>query len=149
LGGPGEAYAVDESVISRRQEIRALFGQQLGADRYRKFVQQFVDTAKRDGSLLYWQQREWTRFCEVHGLAALPFDQLVSLFSVCHVHLTELEPRAVPIRKGVWCVTYSPAEAERRAAQAPYGSEFVLDSAAWGDASSVTVDWCPKCASAR
>ena len=73
------------------------------------------------------------------------FVDLIPLFSVCYLHLVELERREVPIRKGVWCETRSLDEAD----PSPYGSDYVLDSEAWSDATSMTIDWCPVCAQAR
>ena len=124
-------------------EIRAQFATQLGDERYREFLEQFNRTCRKRGRLNHWHEKEWNRFCaESAECSALEFDDLVPIFRVCYVHLTELSDATIPIIKDLWDVHSVPAPgAEPR----PYSKTYSIDSPSFSGLSELTVDRCPEC----
>lgn len=128
-------------------QIRAQFRTFVNDEgRYRRFIH----ACNNKGRLLYWQQRLWEAFVEKHfEFQAVSTVDLLDAFRVCHVHLTPLERVSIPIRKGLWCMTYSEKAAQWLVQHAPYSNTFALDSSAFGDATQILSDRRDECLAAR
>lgn len=129
------------------EEMRSRFRAFVNNDsRFSKFIECCNDTARQRGRLTFWQQDLWNSFVKVNTeFANLEFPAIVNAFYVCHVHMAPLHRAAIPIRKGLWCITHTPEVEAEISRDAPYSLTYSLDSPAWGDATQITVDHCDEC----
>ncbi|MBM4071337.1 MAG: hypothetical protein FJ271_20730 [Planctomycetes bacterium] len=124
--------------------LRGALADFLGAERYRKFVQQFSSA----GRLLFWQEQEWVRFVAAQPAFGVGRDDLALALRVCWLHGLELQPDTVEVIDGhvdnaVWYVRAKGA-AFPCAASAPVYTEGALfptrPAAVW---------FCPDCRKAE
>src|SRR5438046_2361249 len=73
----------------------------MGADRFRKFVQQFGQA----GRLRFWQEEVWGRFVAAHPELAVSVDELRVALRVCELHGCELLSDRVEVSRG--CIDYA------------------------------------------
>ena len=127
------------------ETIRQLFAGFCGAERYRRFVKTFNETARPRGRLCYWQEELWLSFVTNHpSLAPLSFDELLPIFRLCHVHLSPLTDRKIPIIKDLHCIL---RKDDYEAF--PYALEYSLDSPAFEGKNYLVVDDCEQCRKSR
>lgn len=71
--------------------LRRALADQLGAERFRKFVQQFHSA----GRLRFWQEQEWERFVATRSEFAVSENELSVALRVCWLHGEELQRESV------------------------------------------------------
>ena len=69
---------------------------------------------------------------------------LVPVFRLCHVHLTPLTDRRIPVIRGLHCVLYSNEHGQTCKRLFPFAGEWSLDSPAFKE-DFLTVDSCEEC----
>jgi hypothetical protein len=82
-------------------EFRKTLAVFVGADRFRKFVQQF----HRAGRLRYWQEEVWGQFVAAHPEFSCSVEELWEALWVCELHGCDLQPDEVGVIHG--CVDYA------------------------------------------
>ncbi len=144
-----EARSSETSLPS--DELRKLFREFVNDDaRFRRFIKTCNETARENGQLTFWQRELWESFADSNSrFANLEFSGIVDAFYVCHVHLTPLHRAEIPIQKGLWCVTGTSEVESQICGNAPYSTQFALDSPTWGNVTHITVDHCNECLAKR
>lgn len=120
-------------------QIRDTLEQHLGKEAYRRFLRDFVRTARLKGRLLHWQEGALANA----GLK-LSFEECVPVFMRCHVHLTPLTRGTVRVHRDVLDVRYADEFERAMIDSFPYAP---LER--WGPTASPEVDFCVECAQQR
>lgn len=124
-------------------ELRRALANQLGDERYRRFVKQGV----RKGRLRYWQEAEWRRFTTECPHYSITLDELSVALRICYLHDDELQPGTVKTTPGM--ITFTKEYEWASANLFPRAADFFL-AERFGDASEgVPVWYCPACRQAK
>lgn len=116
----------------------------LGAERFRKFVQQL----RRAGRLRYWQEQEWGRFVAHRPEFAVSADELAVALRVCWLHGAELQPDTVEVIDGQ--VDYTDRYIRAKAAEFPDAASSPVWSQGHPFPTRTVGAWfCPMCRSAE
>jgi hypothetical protein len=116
-------------------EARETLERHLGKKDYTRFLQNFVNTARRRERLLYWQEKALM----AAGLH-LSFQECLPVFTLCHVHRLPLFRREVAVLRNVLDVKYSDSFEKAQAEFFPYALVELF-----GSVTSNEVDQCHEC----
>jgi hypothetical protein len=112
----------------------------LGAERFRKFVQQFR-SARR---LRFWQEQAWGRFVTSYPEFTIGEDELAIVLRVCWLHGAELQPDTVEVIDGN--VDYADWYVRAKLAEFPCAASGpVWTEGAPLPTRCVAVWFCPEC----
>jgi hypothetical protein len=67
-------------------DLRTLFHQFVGDDRYRNFVRTINLTCRKQNRLFYWQEQLWSEFTETNPHISQTAEDIMDLFCICDVH---------------------------------------------------------------
>jgi hypothetical protein len=116
----------------------------LGAERFRKFVEQL----NRAGRLRFWQEQVWAEFVSAHPEFSAALDEIRSALRICEMHGSELIPETAEVFHG--CRDYAQWYIEARnrlfphAALEPFSTEWAPFAS-----DTIRVWYCPECRAAE
>jgi hypothetical protein len=67
-------------------DLRTLFHQFVGDDRYRKFLRTINLACRKQNRLLYWQEQLWSEFNTMNPEVSIKAEDIIDFFCICDVH---------------------------------------------------------------
>ena len=121
--------------------IREKLRHSLGENRYQDFLRDFVRVARKRGRLMFWLEEA----LDDAGLS-ITYQECLTTFTLCHVHMVPLVPHSVPVIQDVTDIRYSDGYDHTMALRFPYARQFVLANESLASAATTEVDhrWCPN-----
>ena len=132
------------------EKLRKLVADKCGSERYRRFLETMNRKVRKRGRLAYWQQDLLDELTSDYPeIASISFDELVSTFRLCHVHLVPLTDCDVPIERSVTDVYLAPEYEAASREQFPFSPTFVLAVEEYEGQTHIVLDQCSECMKAR
>ena len=120
-------------------ELRRALANQLGDERYRRFVKQGV----RNGRLRYWQEVEWRRLTSESPHYSIKLDELAVALRICHLHGDELQSDTIKMTPGM--ITFTEEYELASINLFPLAADFLMTDR-FGDAKDrIQVFYCQTC----
>jgi hypothetical protein len=124
-------------------DLRRALANQLGDERYRRFVEAGV----RKGRLRYWQESVWSHFTAEHPECSISIDELGIALRVCPLHGDELQPDSVKVFKG--CIDFTREFVQSANNLFPHAADFFSSEGNESFGDRVDLWYCPSCRKAK
>lgn len=125
------------------EKIRTSFQEHLGQEKFIKFFDAFHTNCRHPKRLMYWQQKVWDEFSELHSVGLNTFEEIKAVFMFCRVHQQELQSDVVEIIYGTMRVVREEYEQQQRLY--PFSNEYSFGGCQRLEKKSQRVDFCPVC----